>query len=140
MHRAISALLDGSMVVLGFGLFLAIFLGFAGSFAFTRQTLAMLAVSFALIGMFYGLVWALAGRETAGMHWTELRLINFNGFALDGKARALRLVGCWLSLGSGMIGNLWAMVDEESLTWHDHMSKTFPTPRDAGTPFFRPRD
>jgi hypothetical protein len=22
---------------------------------------------------------------------------------------------------------VWALVDEESLTWHDHISKTFPT-------------
>jgi hypothetical protein len=27
------------------------------------------------------------------------------------------------------IGLLWALVDEERLTWHDYMSKTFPTPR-----------
>jgi hypothetical protein len=26
------------------------------------------------------------------------------------------------------LGMLWALVDEEALTWHDHMSKTFPTP------------
>jgi len=23
---------------------------------------------------------------------------------------------------------VWALVDEENLTWHDHISKTFPTP------------
>jgi len=77
--------------------------------------------------MLYGFVWSLCGRETAGMRWTGLRLINFNGFPPDGKSRALRLVGCWLSYSSGLIGILWALVDEESLTWHDHMSKTFPT-------------
>jgi hypothetical protein len=25
----------------------------------------------------------------------------------------------------------WALVDEENLTWHDHISKTFPTVRES---------
>jgi len=32
-----------------------------------------------------------------------------------------------LSLCSLGLGLVWALVDEESLTWHDHISKTFPT-------------
>ena len=28
----------------------------------------------------------------------------------------------------GGLGLVWALVDEENLTWHDHISKTFPTP------------
>ncbi len=34
----------------------------------------------------------------------------------------------FLSLMAGGIGLLWGLVDEETLTWHDHISKTFPTP------------
>jgi hypothetical protein len=34
----------------------------------------------------------------------------------------------FLSLAAGGLGLLWALVDEETLTWHDHISKTFPTP------------
>ena len=30
---------------------------------------------------------------------------------------------------SAGLGLLWSLADEESLTWHDHMSKTFPTIR-----------
>jgi hypothetical protein len=29
-----------------------------------------------------------------------------------------------LAAGTGLI---WALVDEDSLTWHDHISGTFPT-------------
>jgi hypothetical protein len=25
------------------------------------------------------------------------------------------------------MGLIWALVDEDSLTWHDHISSTFPT-------------
>ena len=39
--------------------------------------------------MFYGLIWAIAGRETAGMHWTDLQLITFDGFPVDARSRAV---------------------------------------------------
>ena len=37
------------------------------------------------------------------------------------------------------IGLLWALADEESLTWQDHMSNTFPTFRTQETNFVRKR-
>jgi hypothetical protein len=33
---------------------------------------------------------------------------------------------------STIIGLLWSLVDEESLTWQDHISRTFPTPEESG--------
>jgi uncharacterized RDD family membrane protein YckC len=139
INRAIAAMLDGSLIFLGLGCFLVIFEAFGGPFPWTRQNIAICAGAVALIAMFYQFVWALCGRETAGMRWTGLRVINFNGFPPDGKSRALRLIGCWLSYCSGMIGIFWALVDEESLTWHDHMSKTFPTARETNSSFVRER-
>jgi hypothetical protein len=32
---------------------------------------------------------------------------------------------------------LWALADEEKLTWHDHMSKTFPTLQESNRVFYR---
>jgi hypothetical protein len=29
------------------------------------------------------------------------------------------------------LGIVWALLDEEHLTWHDHISKVFPTPIDV---------
>jgi uncharacterized RDD family membrane protein YckC len=139
MHRAMAAFLDGSMIFLGLGIFLVIFEVFGGPFPWTKENIMVCLGAVGLIFMLYGFVWALCGRETAGMTWTDLRVINFNGFPPDGKSRALRLIGCWLSFCSGLIGILWALVDEESLTWHDHMSKTFPTLRESNSNFFRHR-
>jgi uncharacterized RDD family membrane protein YckC len=138
-HRAIAALLDFSMILIGLGLFLAIFEVFGGPFSWSRENIMIWIAATALIGMFYGFVWSLCGRETAGMSWTDLRIINFNGFPPDGKSRAVRLIGCWLSFCSGMIGIFWALMDEEGLTWHDHMSKTFPTVREKHTTLGRQR-
>ena len=139
LHRAIAALLDASLVLLGFGVFLAIFEIFGGPFSWTKENIMVWLSVAGLIAMFYGFIWTLCGRETAGMNWTDLRIINFNGFPPDGKSRATRYVGCLLSYCSGMIGIFWALMDEEGLTWHDHMSKTFPTVREKHTTLVRQR-
>jgi uncharacterized RDD family membrane protein YckC len=139
LHRALAALLDLSMISLGLGIFLAVFEVFGGPFAWTKQNIIVWLAVVGLISMFYGFIWALCGRESPGKDWTDLHVINFNGFPPDGKSRALRLVGCWLSFCSGTIGIFWALMDEEGLTWHDHMSKTFPTVRENHTTLVRQR-
>jgi hypothetical protein len=35
------------------------------------------------------------------------------------------------------LGMFWALMDEEGLTWHDHMSRTFPTVQDPNPGSFR---
>jgi uncharacterized RDD family membrane protein YckC len=139
IHRALAALLDASMIFLALGLFLGIFEIFGGPFSWTRQNIMIWVLAAGLIAMFYSFVWSICGRETAGMSWVDLRIINFNGFPPDGKSRAVRLIGCWLSYCSGMIGIFWALMDEEGLTWHDHMSKTFPTACEKHTTLGRQR-
>ena len=85
--------------------------------------------AFLCVALFYGLLWVLAGSETAGQRWTNLRLINFDGSPIDRRERGIRFAAACLSLCSVGLGLLWSLADEESLTWHDHMSKTFPTIR-----------
>ena len=139
VHRFIATMLDIAMILLGGGLFLAFFQIFGGGVRIDKFDTTMFALALLLIAMFYGLTFALSGRETAGQSWTNLRLINFDGFPPDGSSRALRFLGTWLSLGACGVGLLWALLDEEYLTWHDHMSKTFLTIREADSSFFRER-
>lgn len=135
MRRVTAGAMDAAMVVLGFGLF-AISAHFAGpllgagssaAFGSGKSLFITLAAAMIFISLFYGLLWTLARRETAGMRWTQLRLVTFDGSALDGRDRAVRFVASWLSYCSGGLGLLWALADEESLAFHDHISKTYPT-------------
>jgi uncharacterized RDD family membrane protein YckC len=148
MQRLTAGAMDVSMVLLGFGLFAgAARLGFsylglnaAAGFGVGKAMWITLAASLLLISVFYGLLWALASRETAGMNWTHLRLVTFDGARLDGRDRAIRFVSAWLSYCSGGLGLLWALADEESLAFHDHISKTYPAEkRSSRPPARRPR-
>jgi uncharacterized RDD family membrane protein YckC len=138
-HRFVAAAIDAAMILIGFGLVLVTCQLMGGSFGTGKQFWMGLGLTFTLVSLFYGLVWAITGRETAGMHFTDLRLITFDGFPLDARSRALRFASTWLSFCSAGLGLLWAMADEENLTWHDHISKTFPTIREVPRSFVKQR-
>jgi len=126
-HRMLAAALDLSVILMGYGLFVAVVYLRAGVLVLNRLNLLVFGAALVLVALFYGLLWMLAKTETPGMRWTHLRLINFDGFPPDRYQRALRYFSTLISIAPGCLGLLWALVDEESLTWHDHISKTFPT-------------
>jgi uncharacterized RDD family membrane protein YckC len=134
-HRFVASAIDGAMIMIGFGLLVVTFQLLGGSFGSGKLLWIRMAGVLGLVAMFYGLIWAIAGRETAGMRVTDLQLITFDGFPLDARSRALRFASAWLSFCSGGLGMLWAVADEENLTWHDHISKTFPTIREIPRTF-----
>ena len=127
-HRMIAAAVDASAVLLGLGLFLGIFFLSGGDMVLNRQTAPFLIGVAAVIGVFYRFLWCLANGDTPGMRCAGLRLVDFDGRKPDREQRGVRQVAGMLSLLSAGLGLVWALVDEESLTWHDHISKTFPTP------------
>ncbi len=138
-HRAVASAIDAAVILIGFGVLLGIFSLLGGSFGDGRMLWIGMGAAFTLVTMLYGLIWAIAGRETAGMRFTDLQLITFDGFPLDSRSRALRFASAWLSFCSGGLGLLWAVADEENLTWHDHISKTFPTIREVPGTFVKQR-
>ncbi len=136
LHRAVASALDWSMVLLGYGLFLLGYNLLGGQFDLTKSNVTAFGAMFLLIGFTYGLLFAWAGAETPGMRWTQLRLTTFDGFPPDRRQRLVRFGAAGLSRCT-QLGLLWSLADEESLAWHDHISRTFPTPHDSRTLVFR---
>lgn len=139
MHRFVASAIDGVFILFGFGLLVGTYELLGGGFGHGKAFWVGLVSALVLVSMLYGLIWAIAGVETAGMRFTDLQLITFDGFQLDPSSRALRFASTWLSFCSGGLGLVWAMADEESLTWHDHISKTFPTIREVPGTFVKQR-
>jgi hypothetical protein len=128
LHRAVAAAFDASMVVIAYGAFLVAFVLLGGQFTLNSTSLLVLGAVLPLLGMLYGLMWGWAGIDSAGMRWTGLHLLTFEGFPPDRRQRFERFAGSCLSLFTGL-GLLWSLVDEEGLGWQDHISRTFPTPK-----------
>lgn len=138
LHRAVAAALDWSVVLAAYGLFLAAYFFCGGRFTFDKLNLIVFGAALVLIGVTYGLLWAVANRETAGMRCVHLRLTTFDGFRPDLRQRMARFAGSCLSLCT-VVGLLWSLADEESLAWQDHISGTFPTPLIVDAQIFRRR-
>lgn len=138
VHRVLAGALDFSMIAIGTGIFAMTFHFLGGSVIWNKLTLILGSAALGSIALLYGLLWAIAGRESAGMRTMQLKLINFDGLPPDARSRAVRLLGTILSFCSGGLGIIWALFDEEDLAWHDHMSKTFPT-LDEGRVYLRAR-
>jgi uncharacterized RDD family membrane protein YckC len=128
-HRGLAMALDTSMILIALGLFVITFQLAGGAIVLNGQTIPLFAGIAAVFGFFYHFLFCIANGDTPGMCWTGLQLLNFDGHRPDRDQRAYRLVAKCLSVLAAGLGLLWALVDEEKLTWHDHMSRTFPSPR-----------
>jgi len=88
----------------------------------------ILAAGSVLIGLLYHSVFLAVRGETPGMRFAGLRLVDFDGRKTSETQLHMRILGAFVSVLPAGLGLLWALVDEESLTWQDHISHTFPTP------------
>ena len=62
---------------------------------------------------------------TPGMKVARLELITFDGVRArrrTRRGRALAMVLATLSLGLGLV---WALLDEDTLCWHDRITRTY---------------
>jgi uncharacterized RDD family membrane protein YckC len=128
IHRLMAVAGDASMIAIALGLFLAIFYLSGGRLVFTKPSLLLFGGVIAAVVFLYRVLWCLGGGDTPGMRFAGLRLVDFDGRPPEREQRTIRLAASMLSIISAGLGLVWALVDEESLTWHDHISKTFPTP------------
>jgi uncharacterized RDD family membrane protein YckC len=127
-HRAMAAALDASIILIGLALMGVTFYLAGGTVVVNSKTLPLLIGVAAVVTFFYKLLWCMANGDSAGMKWTRLALVNFDGQKPTRTQRMHRLAAGTLSLCAAGLGVLWALVDEETLSWHDHISRTFPTP------------
>jgi len=128
VHRLMAVAADASMIAIALGLFLAIFYLSGGRLAFTKSCVLTFGGVIAAVVFLYRMLWCLGGGDSPGMRFAGLRLVDFDGRRPEREQRTIRLAASMLSIVSAGLGLVWALVDEENLTWHDHISKTFPTP------------
>lgn len=127
-HRIMAAAVDVSVVLIALGIIGVILFLCGGDVSFTRQTTPYFVAVIFLTSLLYRLLWTLGNGDSPGMRFAGLRLIDFDGRKPTREQRVRRQLVSLLSVLSAGLGIAWALVDEENLTWHDHISKTFPTP------------
>lgn len=128
-HRVLAAVLDGAILAIAIGVFLATFRLAGHPIVLTKQTTVVYAVLCLLIALFYRALFCIGNADTLGVQWAGLRLLNFDGRLPTRRERVCRTAGAFVSVIATGVGFVWALFDEERLTWHDYISKTFPSPR-----------
>lgn len=145
-HRISAAVMDITMILIGFGLFFGgaaltgTALGISDILGTGKPFLILMASFLVIMTAFYGTIWIFARRETAGMRMAGLELITFDNTPLDPLTRIIRVAATCVSIGACGLGVIWAIADEEKLTWQDHISRSFPTfPEGSNTLVKQPR-
>jgi len=93
-----------------------------------KTTLTILVAGMILGSATYWTTWALLRRRSIGMRWAGLALRTFDGRSPTRPERIARVLANLLGFSAVGLGQIWILMDEEALSWADHMSRTFPTP------------
>ncbi len=126
-HRLMAAAVDGGVILFGVLLFSGAFWSLGGGELELRDMMYALLVIWVAVAALYKGLWCAAESDSLGLRAVGLRLVDFDGRAPSRKVRLIRAASGMMSLAAAGMGLLWTLVDEEHLTWHDHISKTFPT-------------
>jgi uncharacterized RDD family membrane protein YckC len=125
---------DGGFIALGFGLAAAASYAAGAELVFNRAALAAGVIGLTLLPLFYAALFLLYTAGTPGMVAARLRLVDFDGRPASRARRLARVLATVPSAGTFLLGFLWAVVDEERLTWHDRISETCLTAKTAPRP------
>lgn len=125
--RIMASIFDMCLPMMGVGVLFAAIHFAEREIDLTAQPLWFYGVALFTCIAVYRVLFCLANGDTPGTRWCGLRILNFDGRRPTRSERFSRLIGGAISLIAAGIGLVWALYDEEHLTWHDLMSKTFPT-------------
>lgn len=127
-ERRIAGLIDTGCLLFAYGGFLTLFGSLGGQFTFSKLSAAVCVATFVIVYLQYFALFTVFGGTTPGMMLRGLHVVSFSGETPAPRQMLWRSVGYMLSAGTFFMGFLWAMWDEDALTWHDRLSHTYLCP------------
>jgi uncharacterized RDD family membrane protein YckC len=122
--RRLAAVIDLCCLFFAYGGFLMLFGSLGGQFTLSKLTAAIYVAAFAIVYLQYFALFTIFGGTTPGMMMRGLQVVSFSGEPPTPRQMLLRTTGYLLSAGTFFMGFLWAIWDEDELTWHDRISGT----------------
>jgi uncharacterized RDD family membrane protein YckC len=123
--RALALAIDSGIALTGaaiFAMLVAIITDFNPQ---GKQQLICIGGLLALCWAAYHYLFFVYGGATPGMNTAQLEFADFERNFPSHQARASRAASLLLSCLSLGLGFAWALVDEDSLCWHDRISQTY---------------
>ncbi len=131
VHRFMAAAIDFAMVTVVAGLVCVFAMIGTREGFLPGSPLYWFAGMATVFAGLYKLLWAALEKDSPGLRWCHLKLLHFDGRTPTRRERMYRIAWSLMSIMAGGLGLVWSLVDEESLSWHDHSSKTFLTPHSS---------
>lgn len=127
VRRAYAWCIDAAFLVACWGMFVGLLAALGVGIASSRLALAIcLAILFLLYAQYFGLFTTFGG-TTPGMRVAGLRVVSFDGNPPTPKQLLWRSLGYLLAGGAVLLGFLWALWDDDRLSWQDRASQTYLT-------------
>ena len=123
--RLMAALVDGSLMLGGFLAVTLEFVSRASSLPGMRQAELGAVVGLAITNLIYLLLFYALGNQTPGMRYACIALSTFEGEVPTRIERFKRFASLPLSVLPVGVGVLWSIFDEDHLSWHDRLSRTY---------------
>ncbi len=125
-QRALASIADAFVVMVGSGIFLAI--------ALYRVPAPDGKLGYGLVAMLPAVLWAIYEylflvhcALTPGMQLAHLALASFDAEPIGRRMRRERALAWMLSTFPLGLGLIWALLDEDTLCWHDRITRTYIT-------------
>jgi len=124
-ERRRAALIDAACLAFAYGGFLALFGSLGGQFTFSKLSAAVCFSTFAFVYIQYFGLFTIFGGTTPGMMVRGLQVQSFTGDSPTAQQLFWRTAGYMISASTFFLGFFWALWDEDAMTWHDRLSRTY---------------
>ncbi len=125
-QRVVGGIADLTIVLGATAMFVALAVRISGTMPMSKAVLAVGFVVPCLFWIVYQYLFLVYSGRTPGMLVARLRLADFEGAPVGRRLRRWRALALALSSVSLGLGFVWAIVDEDTLCWHDRITKTYP--------------
>ncbi len=123
--RRIAAVIDAACLLFAYGGFMALFSSLGGQFSATKLNALVYVATFAVVYLQYFALFTIFGGTTPGMMFRGLQVASFSGAPPTQRQYLLRSIGYVVSATAVFAGFAWSWWDEDHLTWHDRISRTY---------------
>jgi len=122
--RVFAGMVDVLMLIAGGIVFAATFLVLSSGLPPARLMLPAMLATMSLLWLLYQYLFLVYSPGTPGMRMAALELHTFEGEPVTVALRRNRVFASLLSACSLGLGYFWAYVDEDTLCWHDRITRT----------------
>ena len=126
-QRVFAGLVDATLVVAASAIYMGITLQMKVPLPSGKFAGVMLAALPFTCWMLYNYLFLVYGTATPGMKLSRLSITSFEGERVSAQVRRWRAITMGLSAVSLGLGLIWAVFDEDTLCWHDRITRTYLT-------------